>query len=229
MTVVAGKVAVVIRAVIFDVGECLINETREYGTWADWLGVPRHVFSAVFGAVIANGRDYRETFQVFQPGFDLDQARQQRAAQGKPEWFGEDDLYPDARPALLKLREEGLWVGIAGNQTARAGRLLKGLDLPADMIATSEDWGVSKPDPAFFWQMIEVAPGGSAEILYVGDRLDNDIRPAASLGLRTALIKRGPWAMIQYDDPDADRIPTMRIGSLAELPGKVAAFNAATC
>jgi len=37
------------------------------------------VFSAVFGAVIARGQDYRETFQVFRPGFDLDKARQQRA------------------------------------------------------------------------------------------------------------------------------------------------------
>jgi hypothetical protein len=54
------------------------------------------VFSAVFGAVIARGQDYRETFQVFQPGFDLDKARQQRADAGRPEWFGEDDLYPDA-------------------------------------------------------------------------------------------------------------------------------------
>jgi len=33
-----------------------------------------------------------ETFQVFQPGFDLDKAREQRAGDGKPEWFGEDDL-----------------------------------------------------------------------------------------------------------------------------------------
>jgi len=31
--------------VVFDVGECLVDETREYGTWADWLGVPRHSFS----------------------------------------------------------------------------------------------------------------------------------------------------------------------------------------
>jgi hypothetical protein len=41
------RVAVVIGAVVFDVGECLVDETREYGTWADWLGVPRHTFSAV--------------------------------------------------------------------------------------------------------------------------------------------------------------------------------------
>jgi len=113
----------VIGAVVFDVGECLVDETREYGTWADWLGVPSHVFSAVFGAVIARGHDYRETFQVFRPGFDLDKARQQRADEGKPEWFGDEDLYPDVRPTLARLRDEGLWVGIAGNQTARAGRL----------------------------------------------------------------------------------------------------------
>jgi integrase len=74
-------VAGVIGAVVFDAGECLVDETREYGTWADWLGVPRHVFSAVSGAVIARGQDYRETFQVFQPGFDLAKARQHRVRQ----------------------------------------------------------------------------------------------------------------------------------------------------
>ncbi len=68
-----------IRAVVFDVGETLVDETTEYGTWADWLDVPRHTFSAVFGAVIAMGKDYREVFQHFQPGFDLDSERKRRA------------------------------------------------------------------------------------------------------------------------------------------------------
>lgn len=215
-----------IQAVVFDVGECLVNEAREYGTWADWLGVPRHTFSAVFGAVIARGLDYRETFQVFRPGFDLTEEREKRAAAGNPEWFGEDDLYPDVRPALVALRNAGLWLGIAGNQTVRAGGLLRGLDLPSDLIATSDDWGVSKPDPAFFEHVVEAAPCGADEILYVGDRLDNDIRPAAKLGLQTALIRRGPWAHIQWSDLEAERVPTMRIDSLTELPGRVVAFNA---
>jgi hypothetical protein len=70
----------VIRALVFDVGECIVNESREYGTWADWPGVPRHTFSAVFGAVIARGLDYSETFHVFRPGFDLDEERRLRAA-----------------------------------------------------------------------------------------------------------------------------------------------------
>lgn len=214
-----------IRAVVFDVGECLVDETREYGTWADWLGVPRHTSAAVFGAVIARGLDYRETFQVFSPGFDLTEQRAARAAAGQPETFDERDLYPDVRPAPQQLRAAGLWVGIAGNQTVRAGTILKSLDLPADMIATSDDWGVAKPDPAFFDYVAAHAPCAASEILYVGDRLDNDIRPAAARGLQTALIRRGPWGVIQQHDPDADRVATMRIDSLSELPALVGTVN----
>lgn len=214
-----------IKAVVFDVGECLVDETREYGTWADWLGVPRHTFSAVFGAVIAQGLDYRETFQVFRPGFDLTEEREKRAVAGQAEWFDDDDLYPDARSTLSTLRADGLWVGIAGNQTKRAGDLLRSLGLPSDMIATSDDWGVSKPDPEFFRRLVEAIPYDVNEILYVGDRLDNDIDPAASMGLQTALIRRGPWAFIQQ--MDAESAPTMQINSLASLPALIAEFNAA--
>jgi HAD superfamily hydrolase (TIGR01549 family) len=216
----------VIRAVVFDVGECLVNETREYGTWADWLGVPRHTFSAMFGAVIARGLDYRETFQVFQPDFDLDKERRRRAEAGQPEWFGEDDLYPDVRPVLSQLRSDGFWLGLAGNQTVSAGKILRELDLPVDIVATSDDWGVSKPDPGFFHRLADEVPYAASEILYVGDRLDNDIQPASQTGMKTALIRRGPWGIIQEHDPEADRVATMRIRSLIELPAKISAFNA---
>jgi beta-phosphoglucomutase-like phosphatase (HAD superfamily) len=110
----------VIDAVVFDVGETLIDETREYGTWADWLGIPRHTFSAVFGAVIALGMDYRDTFEYFRPGFSLDIERTRRADAGLPEWFGEDDLYPDVRECLAALRAMGIWVGGRASRTYRS-------------------------------------------------------------------------------------------------------------
>src|SRR5215207_356327 len=113
-----------LEAAFFDVGETIVDESREYGTWADWLGVPRHTFAAVFGAVIARGGDYRETFQHFRPGFDLAVERERRADAGQPESFTEPDLYEDARPCLARLREMGLKVGLAGNQTARAEAIL---------------------------------------------------------------------------------------------------------
>ncbi|MFE3120427.1 HAD family hydrolase [Streptomyces niveus] len=216
-----------IRAVVFDVGECLVDETREYGTWADWLGVPRHTFAAMFGAVIAQGRDYRETFGEFQPGFDLYEQREARAAAGRQEHFGEDDLYPDVRPALAELRSTGLWLGIAGNQTTRAGTILRELFADdVDLIGTSDDWGASKPDPLFFDRVAEVVPYEPGEILYVGDRVDNDIRPAVAAGMPTALVRRGPWATIQWASEEALRLPAFRVKSLSELPDAIADFNA---
>ncbi|WP_012184487.1 HAD family hydrolase [Salinispora arenicola] len=215
-----------IQAVFFDVGETIVDETREYGTWADWLGVPRHTFSAVFGAVIARGLDYRETFQVFRPGFNLAEERERRAAAGQPENFSEDNLYPDSRPCLVGLREQGLLVGLAGNQTARAETILRALDLPVDLIGTSDGWGVEKPSTAFFDRVIKEAGCPPEEILYVGDRLDNDVRPAQVVGISTALIVRGPWGHI-LDMPQVSDRCLFRITSLAELPELVRAYNEA--
>jgi HAD superfamily hydrolase (TIGR01662 family) len=185
-----------IRAVWFDVGEVLIDETREYGTWADWLGIPRHTFSAVFGAVIARGEDYRQVFRHFRPGFNLDKERQARLDAGLGEYFNANDLYPDVRPCLEQLRQAGYLIGIAGNQTGRAGRLLRELNLPVDVIATSDDWGVTKPSVAFFEKLIAVSACQPEYIVYVGDRLDNDIAPAAAVGIRSVMIRRGPWGFI---------------------------------
>lgn len=220
-----GTIRCVIKAVVFDVGETLVDETREYGTWADWLGVPRHTFSSVFGAVIASGLDYRDAFQFFRPGFDLTAERARRAAAGQPETFGEQDLYPDARPALAALRAMGVWVGIAGNQTSRAGGILRQLDLPADLIATSDDWGAAKPDPAFFAALLAASPCAPAELVYVGDRLDNDLKPAKAAGTGTAFIRRGPWAHILEHHPDLPAAADWRISSLAELPELVGEVN----
>jgi N-acetyl-D-muramate 6-phosphate phosphatase len=214
---------VTVRAVVFDIGETLLDDSREFGAWADWLNVPRHTFSAVLGAVTAEGRDVGETFQYFVPGFDVDAERRRREDTGAGERYGEDDLYPDARPALASLRQMGVWVGIAGNQTARAGQILRGLKLPADLLATSGEWGVAKPDPAFFARVIAAAPAGPHETVYVGDHRDNDLVPAKVAGLRAAYLRRGPWGHLWADDPEVRRLADWRIGSLTELPALVQA------
>jgi len=87
---------------------------------------------------------------VFRLGFDLTTGRAAREAAGQPESFGEDDLYPEVRGCLAELQRMGLRVGAVGNQTARAERILRELDLPVDWIATSAGWGVDKPAGGFF-------------------------------------------------------------------------------
>ncbi len=205
-----------IRAVVFDVGEVLIDESTEYGTWADWLGVPRHTFSAMFGAVIARGGDYRDVFQHFKPDFDLAVEREARLAAGLGEFFNSRDLYPDVRPSFEQLVAAGFVVGIAGNQTRRAGRFIRELNLPADFILTSDEIGAEKPDPAFFKPVIERTGFDAHEIAYVGDRVENDILPARSAGLQTVLLRRGPWGFVNEELPIADQADT-RLTSLVNL------------
>lgn len=219
-----------IEAMFFDVGETIVDETREYGTWADWFGVPRHTFSAVFGAVIARGGDYRETFEYFRPGFDLRTERERRAKVGQAERFGEEDLYPDARPCLAALRAQGVRVGLAGNQTSRAEAILRSLDLPVDVTGGCDRHlrrlGRRKPSDALFSRLTAEAGCQATAVMYVGDRLDNDIRPAQQAGLQTAVIRRGPWGYIQREDDSARRC-LFRLSSLSELPDLVAKHNAA--
>lgn len=216
-----------IGAVVFDVGETLVDESVEYHAWADWLGVPRHTFSALFGAVIGAGRPHQEVFEYFKPGFDLERERERRAAEGRPEGYGERDLYPDARPTLARLREQGYLVLIAANQTVRSHRILDSMNLPVDLVTTSDTWGVSKPDPLFFTKVAatcaQLRPGITPDqICYVGDRLDNDLRPAWESGLRTAHIRRGPWGFLHAGHCDVLAKADFRIDSLAELPGLLA-------
>lgn len=212
-----------IRAVWFDVGETLIDESNEYGTWADWLGVPRHTFSAMFGAVLARGEDYRTVFEHFKPGFDLDAERRARLSAGMGEYLNALNLYPDARPCLAELRDAGYFVGIAGNQTVRAGQFIRELNLPSDLVATSDDWGATKPEVAFFHKLIEVSGHLPEEIAYVGDRLDNDVHPAAKAGLFTVWVRRGPWGFVQQPGdaatPDAfrDITPSLAVANLTDL------------
>ncbi|MGW3563493.1 HAD family hydrolase [Streptomyces sp. NPDC000941] len=182
-----------IRAVVFDVGETLIRDDRVWGAWADWLGIPRHTLSALVGAVVAQGRDNAEALRLIRPDIDIAAERAAMEAAGVGEDLDESDLYPDVRPALAALCEAGIRVVIAGNQTVRAGVLLRDLKLPVDEIATSGEWGIAKPDPRFFARVLGLAGTAPSETVYVGDHPANDTQPAKAAGLRAAHLRRGPW------------------------------------
>ena len=101
-----------IDAVVFDVGETLLDETSQHGAWADWLGVPRHTFSAMFGAMVATGREFRDALEQFKPGFDLATERRRRAEAGRDDTFTEADLYPTRGPAWPRC---GTWASGSGS------------------------------------------------------------------------------------------------------------------
>ncbi|MFI0353901.1 HAD family hydrolase [Actinomadura sp. 9N407] len=213
-----------IRAVFFDIGETLINEGEIYGRWADWLGVPRHAFLTKLGAVLATGGSHLDLLEYFRPGFDLKVEQKKRIEAGMPNGFDASDLYPDARSCLSRLRAQGLYVGVAGNQPVEADEQFAALGLEADVVGISDVWGVEKPAQEFFARCADLAGVPAGEILYVGDRIDNDVLPALAFGMQTAFLRRGPWGFIQRD-PEALARCTFVLDDLEVLPDLVAARN----
>ncbi|MFG2360673.1 HAD hydrolase-like protein [Streptomyces mirabilis] len=76
-----------------------------------------------------------------------------------------------------------------------------------------------------FKRVAATVPFESDEIHYVGDRCDNDIRPAVEAEMKIALVRRGPWAAIEWNSSEAREPPTLRVNSLLELPGLIISFN----
>lgn len=195
-----------LRAVAFDVGEVLIDETRIWARWARRLGVTELAFMGVLGGVAALGRSHRDAFQIIHPGLDVEEEMRRWAADepdGLRNHFDADDLYPDVRPVFDALQDLGVQVIIAGNQPEEAGLALRRMDFGVEHILISDEIGVSKPDPRFFAWVCEAARATPDQVMYVGDRVDNDVRPAAAAGLIPVQIRRGPWGYLQRSWPDA--------------------------
>lgn len=210
-----------IETIVLDVGETLIRDDRYWKAWADWLDVPPHTLSALVGAVVVQGRDNADAVRLLRPGIDIAAEYNAREAAGRGEALDERDLYPDVRPALAALQGLGVRVIVAGNQTEKAAAQLRALDLPADLVVMSAEWGVAKPAPEFFARVLDVSEAAPQSTLYVGDHPANDVFPARAAGLRTAHIRRGPWGYWWADDPEVRAAADWSINSLTELPGLV--------
>jgi FMN phosphatase YigB (HAD superfamily) len=84
----------------------------------------------------------------------------------------------------------------------------------------SDAMGVAKPEPAFFARTLELIGGPpAAQVAYVGDRVDNDVRPSAAAGMRAVWIRRGPWGFLHED---RDRVANLEVRSLDELVERIA-------
>jgi HAD superfamily hydrolase (TIGR01549 family) len=202
------------RWICLDVGETLIDETRVWSIWADELGIPRLTFMAAFGAAIAGGGEHRDVFSLV----------------GRTDWrqfmprvlarygsFRAEDLYPDALPCLEALRSAGYRLAIIANQPAERTEDLRALGVRAEVIAMSDEMGLWKPDPAFFARALELMGSPDpARVAYVGDRLDNDVGPAAAAGLRAIWLRRGPWGAIGGQVPSGAALVVDSLDELVE-------------
>jgi HAD superfamily hydrolase (TIGR01549 family) len=204
---------VALKAVVFDVGETLVDEERWWRRLADREGLQPHVVWAALGVTIARGEEHTALWGHL-------------GIERPPRWWQEipyalGDLYPDALDCLQRVRAMGLRVGIVGNQSEVLEAWARESALPADVISSSASLGVRKPDPAFFHKVVELMGGRAANVAYVGDRVDNDVLPAAATGLIAVHVRRGPWGRLQQTPPEA----TLGLDDLASLPDALASFT----
>ena len=195
-----------IRAVFFDVGETLVNEARWWAELAARVGIEAHVIWAALGAVVDRGERHGLAWELL--GVE------------RPDGVGFEgaDLYDDAEPCLRRLRDGGYFVGLAGNVGRPLEPFVDRFGLDVDFAAASHTLGAEKPSPRFFERLLEAVDAEPGEVAYVGDRVDNDVVPAAAAGMVAVHIRRGPWGYLQSGAEQA----ALQIGSLDELPAAFA-------
>jgi FMN phosphatase YigB (HAD superfamily) len=207
--------------IVFDVGETLVDETSNWARWAAYLEVSTLTFFAAIGAAIATRQPHHHAFNYLRPGFNFADEVTRRDAAGLGWHIDGCDLYDDALPVLATLRDEGYRLAVMANQPADVTSFLA--TLPVDRYATSEGWGVSKPDPAFFDRVLTEIGAPADHVAYIGDRIDNDVIPAKAAGMTAIHLRRGPWGFIQSGWPEAERADA-HIDGLMELPAALRAL-----
>ena len=119
-----------------------------------------------------------------------------------------EELYDGADSVLADLKAKGYKLGVIANQPENLdGRLQKlGILKYFDVVVSSHDCGVVKPDEKIFRLALTRAQAAPEDCFMVGDRLDNDIAPAKKLGFNTVWVRQGICAGQQprddYSTPD---------------------------
>jgi HAD superfamily hydrolase (TIGR01549 family) len=128
--------------------------------------------------------------------------------------------YEGAEETLRKLSSR-YRIGVIANQPAGTEeRLVKwGLMPFISICLSSTEVGLEKPDPAIFQLALSQSGCEPEQAVMIGDRLDNDIRPARLLGWKTIRIAQG-FARFQSPRDGMDEADI----TLANLKGLVPVF-----
>ena len=138
--------------------------------------------------------------------------------------FTESDLYLDAKSCIEDIRETGAKIGIVANQAETSLDALKRDQVAPliDFFGISAIVGIEKPDPKIFQLALSELGSEPSRTVHIGNRLDTDVVPAQSLGMRTVWILRGE-ANPSPNDDDLKR-PDIVLSSLAGVPEAIAAL-----
>lgn len=174
-----------IKWIFFDVGSTLVDETAAYD---------RRARDVIAGTNITFQQFNDMRIALARQGLDGNSAAIKHFGLTKMPWHSEDEIpYADAQSTLTSLSQKGYKLGIIANQKLGTAERLEswGLRQYFDLIVASAEIGYAKPDLRIFQKALALAGCTAQECVMVGDRLDNDMRPAKAIGMTTVWVKNG--------------------------------------
>ena len=197
-----------VKWLFFDIGSTLVDETKVYDDIFQKIAVAggvsvEEVKTRAIGFYKQNKRGHREVIRLL--GVDY------------PEWSPlYEELYPDTMECLRILKKK-YKLGIIANQIPGAEKRLEemGIRRYFDVIVSSAEEGVAKPDPRIFHIALIRASCTPEQAVMIGDRIDNDIVPAKQMGMKTVWIRQGVG---RYWNIQGDcETPGYEVNNLSEL------------
>jgi 8-oxo-dGTP diphosphatase/putative hydrolase of the HAD superfamily len=217
------------RWLFFDMGNTLISEEASTACRIQRLAeaFDRHGASRSIEAIESA---YKEASERFAPRLApraieklTDDLELRKLIQTEAPYPREMEVPFDGAIETLRLLSSHYKIGVIANQSpGSVERLTRwGLIPFISVCVASAEVGLEKPDPAIFDLALRHAGCSASEAVMIGDRLDNDIRPARLLGWKTVRVLQGPGRFQSprdsWDEPDLTManvtlIPAVLIG-----------------
>jgi putative hydrolase of the HAD superfamily len=225
----------VIAAVLFDWSNTLVQFT-----WDDELLAEGHraalssigraddpeAFTALYREVVgaAAGREYAALLRellgdISDHDFDTFVDAEHEV------WRPANQVLGSAHALLAALRVRGIKTGVVANSWPEPARLLRadvvayGLEALLDVQVWSEEVGARKPEPEIFLRALEQLALDPVDAMFVGDRLETDVRGAGAVGLTTV---QALWFSVDQEEgiePDFMAFTPMDVLNIARRLG----------
>lgn len=211
-----------IKWLFFDVGDTLLSEDDSMFDWCEQIATElrrRGHLCTAEEVVAARARAYAEfSSQLFDRMFEILEVANEKGVTDAAKYQHALERPADGAAEALQLLSPHFKIGIIANQsTGTSDRLCaRGWGDHISLCISSTEEGLKKPDLAIFQLALERAGCKPDEAVMIGDRIDNDIRPAKAIGMATIRIRQG-LARVQEARETADQ-PDVTLTSLRELP-----------
>ncbi len=111
--------------------------------------------------------------------------------------------YAHVVDVILALKRSGLKIAILSDFLTEQKGDIWGLLPFCDVVMSCENIGALKPSPHPFLELSSALSLQPEQVLYVGNNVRYDIEGAASVGMKTALIRRGLFSLFKSKNENA--------------------------